>query len=113
MREYFFESKKTDNFVKIIANDNIVEIENYHIDGDSYENMLEFCDILKCAFDKAKADGFTYFCQYVDVNEWCDNLKKDDRWELINENKSYCKIMSDISDAPSCIMNGFLINNEI
>lgn len=107
MKEYFFESKKTDNFVKIIANNDVAEMVNYHIDDECYENILEFCDILKCAFEKIKEDGYTNFCQYVDINEWHDNLKKDDRWEFIFEDESCCKIMSDISDAPSCIIDGF------
>lgn len=109
--EYFFESKKTDNFVRIKNyNSNTVEIINYHVDGDEYDNILEFCELLKHAIEQAEKDGYEYFMQHVDKIEWNENLKKNDKWELICEDENSCKIVCCISDAAECVINAFFIN---
>ncbi len=106
--EYFFESKKTDNFVRIKStNSNTIEIINYHVDNDEYNNILEFCELLKCAIEQAEKDGYEYFMQYVDKIEWHENLKKNEKWELIEENDDFCKIMCCISDGPQCVIDAF------
>lgn len=104
--EYFLESKKTDNFVRVKSvNQNTVEIVNYYIDND---DAIEFCELIKCALNQAEKDGYEYFIQCVDKFEWNENLKNNDMWEIIKEEEDFLTISCSISDAPQCILIAFI-----
>ena len=109
--KYFLESKKTDNFVELSKDkDDNVWMEKYHIDNSDYDSTLEFCNMLKNAFETAKNKGGQFHSQYVNKDAWDEFLKKDDRWDIVSECDGVYHIQCDIDDAPMCIIEAFFDN---
>lgn len=115
MENYFFESKKSDNFIELYKDtEGTIWIEKYHIDRSEYEFILEFCKIIDNAFETIKSRGGKVHSQYVSREDWNDLLKNDDRWELIKECDDEINFIScDINDAPKCIIDAFLGNDNL
>jgi len=110
MENYFFESKKSDNFIELFKDaDENIWIKKYHIDKSNYDSTLEFCKIIDNAFDTIKSRGGKMHSQYVDKNDWYDFLRKDDRWDLVKKcDDEIYHISCDIDDAPQCILEAFM-----
>jgi hypothetical protein len=110
MEEYFFESKKSDNFIKLLKDkDNIIWIEKYNVDNTTYDFILEFCEMIKNAFQTAKNRGGEMHSQFVSKLDWENYLVNDDRWDLLTESDDeIMHIQCDIDDAPLCIIESFL-----
>jgi len=106
--EYFFEGKNNLNYIKLIRDREKVYLDNYYVDGEIYENILNFCELLKMGFEKAKEDGGDIFIQTVSIYEWETCLKMNDIWEKIDEDGDLVIISCDTNDAPKCIINGFI-----
>lgn len=108
-KEYFYESKTSENIVKLIIDkESNVWIEKYYIDHSTKETIEEFCKMLNNAFDEAKKNGAEFHSQYVEKIEWETNFKNDDRWDLVESKDDICHIQCDIDDAVECILESFL-----
>lgn len=114
MQRYFLESRKTDNIVELLKDENqAVWMEKYYVDKSTIESAEEFRDMLQNAFDAAKKNGGEIHSQYVHKDEWNAFLRNDDRWELIQEcDEDINHIACDIDDAPGCIIKVFLDTND-
>jgi hypothetical protein len=113
-QKYFFESKNSDNYLELFKdNNNSVWVDKMHIDSSKYDFILEFCTMINNAFQSAKDKGAINHHQYVSIDDWDEYLKNDDRWDIVKEceNNIYL-IMCDIDDAPKCIIDAFLKNEE-
>ena len=103
--KYFLESKKTDNFVELIKDrDDNIWINKYYVDNSEYDSILEFCNILKHAFETAKQNGGKYHSQYVNKTDF---KIIDDRWEIISELNNIYHMQCSIDDAPTCVIEAF------
>lgn len=107
---YFFESKKSDNFIELRKEiDGNIWIEKYHIDRSEYDNILEFCEMINNAFETIKNRGGKYHSQYVNRDDWDNFLKSDERWDLVEKFENDINFIScDIDDASKCIIRAFL-----
>jgi hypothetical protein len=115
MEKYFFESKKSDNFIELRKdNEGNIWIEKYYIDKREYDYILEFCQIINNAFETIKNRGGKMHSQYVSRDDWNNFLKNDDRWELIQECDDEINYIScDIDVASKCIIDAFLGEEKI
>lgn len=107
--KYICESvnSKFSNYLELSIDNKIVLIERYSVDNDAIQ---EFGQILLTAFNVIKNRGGEVHGQYVTKDEWEQNLKQDDRWEIIEENNDVIYIGCDINDAPECIIGGMMPN---
>lgn len=112
--EYFYESNESDNLIKLFKDtENNVWIENYFIDKSKNEFIFEFCRMIQNAFKKAQEEGGEYHSQYVELEEWENFLKSDERWELIEKlPNNIIHIQCDINDAAGCVIEAFIGNQE-
>jgi len=107
---FVFCDKISDNFITFRKNNEDVWIDRYYVDQ---ENGKLFVMLLKDSFQKMKDKGCKIYKQYVSADEWESFLKNISGWEVLlhHDNDNVILIACTIDDAPTCIVNGLLIDN--
>lgn len=113
-QEYLFQSKKSNNLLKLFKDEkNNIWIKECCIDNSKNEFIEELSKMIQIAFNETKNKGAIYFSQIVSNNEWQNFFKFDNKWKLIEQqqdNKFY--IRCDIVNASKCFFDQLLGNKD-
>jgi len=107
MSYQIFDSELSNGFVELYFEIPYVQISRYFIDAYDHATIVDFCHIIKKAFDTSIEIGCKYHEQTIN-NDDMFKIINNDEWTVISKKDDHCVIQCDIYDASRLVIESFI-----